>query len=356
MLIHVTCPNCSEPYDIADTFAGGVYRCTKCNTLMSVPKKHTPPSITATAPGMSKAASPDVIEERGSSQVSKASSVRTGSRTPVKTPAKAPAKKPAPKPGQKKGPPVPLWVEYKWHLVSLGALLAASVITYAVVKSRKTTVEVHEKIATVQQRPQSSYAFAYTQGVFTNDKPNVLGLPLTGNVMVVVDGGSELDAIRPALHKLLVAGLTGKPYEVQFSMFYATGADSCPVMASVPVNGADAGKKLAAWMGGFQPGAKRDDALATLKPALKLAVESINGASKNRHLVLITGRNLNSYWQNQLMTSLDPFTPYSTRLDLVVVDANVNEMADFADQFRKSRGAVVSVSATALMNAANALK
>lgn len=36
MLIQIQCPQCAERHELPDTFAGGVYRCKKCNTLMSV--------------------------------------------------------------------------------------------------------------------------------------------------------------------------------------------------------------------------------------------------------------------------------------------------------------------------------
>ncbi len=349
MLIHVTCPSCSEPYDIADTFAGGVYRCTKCNTLMSVPKPLMPPPTTRLAPGMGKVVSPDEMERRGSSQPSKASSsVRSAGKSPAK------------KTGKQKAPQQSLFAQYKWHLASMGGLLLVAGIVYGIVKANnKTVVVTHESSPVVQKRPVSPYVFTYAKGVLTNDKPNVLGLPLSGNVAVIIDGSSDLDGVRPALHKLLAAGLIGKPYDKPMASFvYATGddADKIPSLKAFAGNGANAGKTLSGFFGRIKlTNPKRMDTVDALKPAIETAINQIE-SNQTRQIVLIMGRSLTSYSQNQLVTALEKSSRYSTQIDLVAIDGDIGDMGDLTDLVSKTRGITTTVSATAVQSAANTAK
>ncbi len=359
MLIHVTCPSCSEPYDIADTFAGGVYRCTKCNTLMSVPKPLMPPPATRLAPGMGKVVSPDEMERRGSSQPSKASSsVKSASKTTGKATGKATGKTATGKYG-KKGPPPSLLGQYKWHLASMGGLLLVAGIVYTVVKANSKVTEINQVPEGPKKRPVSPYVFTYAKGVLTNDKPNVLGLPLSGNVAVIIDGSSDLDGVRPALHKLLAAGLIGKPYDKPMASFvYATGDDAnkLPSLKAFAGNALDAGKTLADFFGKIKlTNPKRMDTVDALKPAIQTAITQIV-PNQTRHIVLIIGRNLTAYSQNQLVSALEKTSQYSTQIDLVAIDGNIGDMGDLTDLVSKTRGLSTAVSATAVQNAANSVK
>lgn len=356
MLIHVACPSCSEPYDIADTFAGGVYRCAKCNTLMSVPKKYTPPIGTQVAPGMGKAASPDEAESRGGASVSKnAAGKIPASRAP------AGAGKPGAKPPLKskaQGAPAGL-AAYKWHFVSFGALILVALLVFAIVKLTKggTKTEETVKAPEIARRPESPYAFNYAMGVLSNAKPNVLGLPLTGNVAVVVDGGSELNAVRPALHLLLAAGLTGKGTDKpSFTVVYANGeiGDKIPASTLAPVNAANGSAALNGFLKGVSlKNPKREDPVS-LKNALQSAVNQ-TVANTTRHIVLVTGRSLTSYAQKQLLTVMEAGAINSTHFDLVVVDADTSEMGDLKDQVTSSKGRTLSVSTPAIQAASRTL-
>ena len=351
MLIHVTCPSCAEPYDIADTFAGGVYRCTKCNTLMSVPKPMATPNILKTAPGMGKKSlSPDEVEFKEQSSTSQTSGSRTGSKTVSKPVAKA-----KPKPGAKGAAQKSLWDLYKVHFISIGVFVVLALVALVVINSIKSTPkkEITKEYKTIHELiPSPAHEFAYAQGFLTNAKPNVLGLPLTGNVAVIIDGGSELNPARTGLHQLLIGGLSNKPFDLKASVVYGNGLASASPVSPIKDTAA-----LAAFLGKVDlSNAGRESIDKGLIPALNAAIAGIP-ANTTQHIVVILGRKLTPYMQTKLVTAAEAaVNSYSTHLDVIVVNADISEMDTLGDLAAKSHGRMLRLTTAAINDAAAAAK
>lgn len=344
MLIHVICPSCTEPYDIADTFAGGVYRCAKCNTLMSVPKDPAPNAPKGKSPP------PDGAEALANP--------RDGSQASV-SPSTPQGRKPAAKPGAKtvkaagkNAPAKSLWNTYKVHIISIGATVLLLSVALLIIRQIKSTPEI--KVVTVRQPVQPTvpaYQFPYLKGVFVNSKPNVLGLPLAGNVTVVIDGASDLDGVRASIHKLVLQGLANKDIGTttvpQVTLVYANGqAAVCP---ATPIKD---GSALSAFLGGVSlKNAKRDSVPDGLVPALQAACNTAY-ASKTRQIVLVLGRKLTRFAESRIVQTVEPAVKSGIQFDVVAVDADTTESVDLTDLISQSRGRLAPVTAGTLSTAA----
>lgn len=351
MLINFACPNCNEPHGLADSFAGGVYRCSKCNTLMSVPKVAAKKEF---KPSFPKAQSPDELEAQSSASASGQVS-------------RAPAGKVAASAGSK----------YRWPMVGVGASVVVLAVVLACILMRgggkqKPVAEVssdapvhapvHAQAPVVSDPPSGSpqdnvpaLAFEYVPGVLARAKINVLGLPLAGNAAVIIDGDRALDRVRADLHFLLADGLGrgGAHSPVGVTLHYATGEEPMPTAqfkAGDPFSSSEILKFL------DRDRAYRD--WGAPKHITDLIIRQ--GREKTAsHVFLIVGHSIGKQLQNALRGALGAGGDASDlRIDIIVVGADVatQNSGALATVAKMHHGRMVRVPLEALKNAAVELR
>jgi len=370
MLIPLQCPHCNESHNIADSFAGGVYRCTKCNTLMSVPK------------AASQAAPVSSAATRAGERTVPITSRKFEPAVP-KSAAKLPA---APKAASALAP-------YKWPLVTgaavlavlLGAIglaihlaqtpdttpLATALTPVADAPQVQPTPEpkapppVADKTDPPTTRPASvppptpsaaaTQAFDYAPGVLTNDKPNVLGLPILGNAMVIIDGATSLNHARPDLHRLLIDGL-GKNIPGQYSLALRYAITDPMIAANVKAGIAVPRTGMEGYLKKIKPNAHHNGLMgATFKLIVQYAQQEPAG-----HLFLVFGHPLGDPKTQTTLHNLfnDPAHPIACRVDIILIDADAatQKSVELADIVRAHQGHVLYLTGDALKQAVAGLK
>lgn len=332
MLIDLNCPSCNEHHAIPDNFAGGVYRCQKCGTLMSVPKtaevrrarEEKPPErvsipVDDRRPGGS-------VSRGGSAARSSSSSSRSGSTTQARPGA------PAAQGGN------------RWLIpaISLGALTVAIVVVLAIVlrgqpqqappTDPNTPVQIQRvrKDPPPVKAPETPWRFEYNAGAnpITLDKPNVLGVPLYASSTVILDGDPALDDVRSQMEQLIAEGLGGRAFDPKVGLLYANAADTYAEFSHKPLK--DIQKEALADFFKAQSPSKLER--TSLVRAVGQSENYVSGLGYPG-IILVLGHSLSENERDRILDKLYA-KKASIRLDIITVGDNITVPNEIGEMVR----------------------
>ncbi len=196
-MIELTCPQCSNELEIDDGFRGGVCRCFNCGTLMTVPDDPAHEKAESLGRPDAPGGRPDAPGKKSGSTTSQ---IREKSRTKGQKFVTASGKSidlskvPTAKRSRRR-------VIVRTTIVALFAVILISLIVVTVYTIRGSNTPKVEKSASEIAAAEFGYDPQINPLLLA--KPNFMGLPLAGRVVLMSDSSStmrdSLDAIKAAI-------------------------------------------------------------------------------------------------------------------------------------------------------------
>ncbi len=334
--IDLNCPGCDALLELDRGFAGGVCRCSTCATLMTVPKLASEKAerlVRAERPGEPAESPRSERPERPERPGASASTSFTRSAVPA--PRDRPERTTA---AVRAGSDDRLYRTASGREVRVDerrvpmaeakrkAIRAATVVVFVAVIGGVlglcglaayllVTQPTAEEIAAA--RYVETFTYDASANPYAIEAPNLLGLPLSNRVAVVLDSAGIHAGPRAALGGVLVDGLSRQADAVRVSVFVAENGGSVQTLVHrEPLDAVNAGAVGAAWAD------TADSGVSPLGAAVELAMADQPGI-----VIVVVGRELNDE-ETDVIAALIP--EEGVRFDALLIDVDSFALEDLA--------------------------